>query len=322
MTEEPIPVGVVGAGNMGSNHVRVYDELPEANLVEVVEPDPDRATDIREQYDVQVLDHPDELDRADAVTVSVPNEFHRETAETCLRAGLDVLVEKPLATTVEDAQAIADLADEMDAILQVGHIERFNPAVQTLQELLADQQVIAIEAHRLGPFNEHLSEESVILDLMIHDLDVIDSIVSSPIQQLHALGLKSRSQMIDHAVAQLQFGDGILATTTASHVTNGKVRTLDVITRDAYITLDYQEQTIVIQRQGTEETTTLLDQSGYRTETVTESPYIKTREPLKIEIEHFVDAVRDRKTAKVSGKEGVAAVDLANRIVSDIRSST
>jgi predicted dehydrogenase len=319
MTQKPIPVGIVGAGNMGSNHVRVYDELPEANLVEVVEPDPDRAANIREEYDVQILEHPDELERAEAVTIAVPNNFHRETAETCLRSGLDILVEKPLAMTVEDAQAIVDIANEEDAVLQVGHIERFNPAVQTLRELLDNQEVISFEAHRLGPFNDHLSEESVILDLMIHDLDVINSLVDSSIDRLNALGSTPRSSKIDYAVTQFKFENGVIGATTASHVTNGKVRTLDVTTKEAYLMLDYQEQSIVIQRRGTEQTTTMLNQSGYRTETITEVPYLPNREPLKNEIENFLDCVQNRKTPPVSGADGVSAVELANKVAGQLR---
>ncbi|WP_436911316.1 Gfo/Idh/MocA family oxidoreductase [Halosimplex marinum] len=321
MTQKPIPVAVVGAGNMGSNHVRVYDELPGARLTEVVEPDPERAREIREEYDVEILDDPEAIERAEAATVSVPNDHHCAVAETCLRNGLDVLVEKPLATTVADAEAIVSVAEEEDAVLQVGHIERFNPAVETLAELLDQQRVIAFEAHRLGPFNEHLSKESVIFDLMIHDLDVIESLVDAPVEHIDALGSTARSEKVDHAVAQFEFENGVVGTTTASHVTNGKVRSLDVTTEEAYIKLNYQEQDIVVQRRGTEQTTTLLDQSGYRTERITENPYIRNREPLKNELEHFLDAVRERRTPAVSGEDGVRAVKLATEVVNRIKST-
>jgi len=320
MTGDPLPVSVVGAGNMGANHVRVYDELAAAELVEVVEPDPERAEEVAAEYDVPVHDEVAEISEAVAATVSVPNEHHREVAEQCLAAGLDVLVEKPLATTVDDAAVIVETALEEDAILQVGHIERFNPAVHTLRELLTDQEIISLEAHRLGPFNEHLSEESVVFDLMIHDIDVITSLVDAPLRRLNALGSQSHSEKIDHAIAQFDFEDGVVGSTTASHVTNGKVRTLDVTTRDAYVTLNYQEQDIVIQRQGTEQTTKLLDHSGYRTEAVTESPYIRTREPLKNQLEHFVECVTERQTPLVSGEDGVRAVELMSAVVDAILS--
>lgn len=318
MTGDSIPVAVVGAGNMGSNHARVYDELPGAALTEVVEPDPERAALIREQYDADILDCPDDITRAEAVTVSVPNEQHRDVAEQALRDGRDVLVEKPLATTIEDARDIVRIANEEDAVLQVGHIERFNPAVTTLRELLEQQSLISIQAQRLGPFNEHLSNENVIFDLMIHDLDVLDSLVCADINILNALGATPRSAEVDHAVAQFKFDNGVVGTTTASHVTNGKIRTLEVTTAEAYITLDYQEQQIVVQRRGTEQTTTLIDKSGYRTETITESPYIRNREPLKIELEHFLNRVRDRAEPMVSGTDGIRAIELATEVSDQI----
>jgi predicted dehydrogenase len=321
MSEEPLSVAVVGAGNMGANHVRVYDELPETDLVEVVEPEPERAEEIRRQYDVRVLDDPSGISEAEAATVAVPNDYHRTVAESCLRQGLDILVEKPLAMSVEDAAAIVDAAEEHGAILQVGHIERFNPAVEMLDELLNNLEPIAFEAHRLGPFNEHLNDESVVFDLMVHDLDIIDSLVGGEIETLNALGASHRSTALDHALAQFKFDNGILGGVTASHVTHGKVRTLQVTTRESYISLDYQEQQIRIQRRGQEEATTLLGHSGYRTETVTETPYVQIREPLKNELEHFVDCVQTRSTPRVDGEAGINAIELATEALNLIRGS-
>ena len=317
--QNPIPVAVVGVGNMGSNHVRVYDELPESDLVEVVEPDPDRASSIRDSYDVTVHEKIEDLSEATAVTVAVPNQHHRAVAETCLEAGLNVLVEKPLALTVEDATAIVETAREHDAILQVGHIERFNPAVQMLREILQYRDIIALESHRMGPFNEHLSEETVIFDLMIHDLDIISSLVDSSCESISAYGADPKSRTVDHAVAQMQFENGVLGTLTASHVTHGKVRNLSVVTDESYITVDYQKQDITIQQTGQEGTTSLLDKSGYRRETVTESPYVQTREPLKIELEHFLDCVRTNSTPQVDGEIGIEAVRLARTVANGIR---
>lgn len=311
MSPDPIPVGVVGAGNMGANHVRVYNELPGSEIVEVVETDTENAAAIRDQYDVDILSDVSEIERAEAVTVAVPNRLHREVAIECIEAGLGVLVEKPLALTVDDAQAIVDAAEDHDAILQVGHIERFNPAVQTLKEILENQEIIAIEAHRLGPFNEQLSQESVIFDLMIHDLDIIDSLVSESIEDMVCYGSKARSSETDHAICVLKYSDNTIGTATASHVTHGKIRELHIITIDSFIQMNYQEQDITVQRRGTEETTTFLSRSGYRTETITESPFIQTKEPLSIELEHFVFSIREGVTPLVDGKTGLKAVRLA-----------
>lgn len=319
MDRDQIPVAVVGAGNMGWNHIRVYDEHPQADLVEVVEPDSRRAREIRDTFDVSVLESPDAIRTAEAASVTVPNEQHRTVAERCIEMGLDILVEKPLAPTVRDASAIVDVATDHDAILLIGHIERFNPAIEALEEILKTEEVISMDAHRLGPFNKHLTQESVVLDLMIHDLDVINGLLHSEHSYLDALGTVSRSKEIDHATAHMEFDDGTIATATASHVTHGKVRTLDVTTRDAFIRLNYQEQDLIIQHHGVEEMTQVRAKSGYRTETVTETPYLKTGEPLKNEIRHFLHCVEERTTPRVSGRDGVDAVRLASEVIQRIR---
>lgn len=316
---ETVPVAVVGTGNMGSNHVRVYDQLQNAELVEIVEPDAERAAEIADEYDVTVHESVGEVSRAVGASVSVPNEYHRSVAEQLLENGLDLLVEKPLATSAEDAEAIVATAREQDAILQVGHIERFNPAVETLRDILAEEELIAVEAHRLGPFNEQLSGESVIFDLMIHDIDVIDSIVPGELGHLDAVGTRSRSEEVDHAVATMKYDDGILGSAVASHVTHGKIRRLDVTTRDAFMTLDYQAQKITIQRRGIEQTTEFANKRGYRAETVTERPYIRTREPLKNELEHFLARVQDRCQPRVDGEDGIDAVRRAEIVVDGIK---
>lgn len=318
MSTDPVPVAVVGAGNMGINHVRVYDELPESNLVEVVEPDPEQAAAVRKEYDVAVLDAVSDIERARAASVAVPNRYHRSTALDLIEHGLDILVEKPLAVNFEDAEAIVEAAKEQGVILQVGHIERFNPAVQALESILSDQKVIELEAHRLGPFNEHLTGESVVFDLMIHDLDVIRSLLGTQVTSLNAIGTQTKSEGLDHAVAYLTFEGGVLGTMKSSHVTHSKIRTLTATTKDAYIELDYQRQDITINRRGSEETTLLRGKPGYRTETIQETPFVQTREPLKNELESFLEAVKSRTTPLVDGNEGLEAVRLALDVMNTI----
>ena len=317
---DPVPVAVVGAGNMGSNHIRVYNELPEADLVEVVEQDPKRAREVADQYNVRVVDEVAKLEVAQAATIAVPNRLHRTVAVACIEAGLDVLVEKPLAMSVTDAQAISDAAEAAGAILQVGHIERFNPAIDVLADILENKEIIALEAHRLGPFNDHLTAESVVFDLMIHDIDVIQSLVDSPVRHVDAVGTQSRSSEINHAIAHLKFDNSVLGTATSSHVTHKKVRSLAVTTRNVYIQLDYQQQQITVSRRESEQTTMLQAAAGYRTETIEETPFIRTREPLKNELEHFLDCVRSRSRPLVDAADGIATVELATNIVDAIRS--
>jgi predicted dehydrogenase len=312
---EPVPVAVVGAGNMGMNHVRVYDELPAAELVGVVEPDPDQSQAIIDEYHVPVVDKIADLDGARAATVAVPNQFHREVAGMCIDNEIDILVEKPLATTVEEAEAIVNAAEEAGVVLQVGHIERFNPAVEVLDEILNNEEIIALETHRLGPFNEHLSDESVVFDLMIHDIDIIECIVDSQVKHVDAIGLNSRSKKVDHSTANLKFENGTIATTTASQVTQKRVRTLTVTTQNAYIELDYQDQHIVVHRRGLGQQTTVEGRTGYRTESISETPFVQTREPLKNELEHFLNRVQDRDIPRVSGKDGIKSVERAIEII-------
>jgi predicted dehydrogenase len=320
--QNSVPVAVVGAGNMGANHIRVYDELPDAELVGVVEPDPDQAREIADQYRVPVVDRVADLEGARAVTVAVPNRLHREVAETCINEGMDVLVEKPLATTIEEAEAIVEVAAEAGAVLQVGHIERFNLAVEVLDEILKNEEIIALEAHRLGPFHEHLSDESVIFDLMIHDIDIIDSIVDSQVTYTNAVGANSRAEKLDHVTANMMFENGVVGTATASQVTHGKVRNLTVTTQNAYIKLDYQDQNIVIHRRGVGQQMSVEGRTGYRTETVSETPFVPTREPLKNEIEHFLNRVHDREVPRVSGIDGVQAVERAVEIVQQTQNNS
>ena len=318
--DDPVPIAVVGAGNMGSNHVRVLQELPDARLVEVVEPNPDRADGLPLGDDVAVRASPSDLREAVAATVAVPTDAHRSVTETCIEAGLDVLVEKPLASTVDDATALVSLAERHDAVLQVGHIERFNPAVEALGRFLADREIVAIEAHRLGPFNDHLGDRNVVFDLMIHDLDVAESLVDGRVASVEAAGSIRQSSSLDYATATLTFSDGVVADLTASHVTHAKVRDLAVTTDDAYVTLDYQRQEVVVQRVGSEQTTPLFDGSGYRTERITETPYIQSREPLKNELEAFVDCVRRGDEPRVDGSDGLRAVQRASEVDARIRS--
>lgn len=311
---DSVPVAVVGAGNMGMNHIRVYDELMKAKLVGVVEPDPDRAQEIAVEYGVSVVDQVADLEEARAASIAVPNHLHREVAEACIDDGMDVLVEKPLATRIDEAEAIVDAAEREGVVLQVGHIERFNPAVEVLGEILNNEEIIALEAHRLGPFNEHLSDESAVFDLMIHDIDVIESIVDSRVDHVDAVGGNSRSSKTDHSIVNIKFENGTIATATASQVTQKRVRKLTVTTQNAYIELDYQDQNIIVHRRGFGKQTTVEGRTGYRTESISETPFVRTREPLKNELEHFISRVQDRGTPRVSGRDGVKSVERATEI--------
>jgi len=306
---------------MGSHHIRVYQELQCAELVEVVEPNLERAKEVREEHDIPVRSGVEEITEARAASIAVPNAYHRNVAETAIEMGLDVLVEKPLAETPAQARSIIDTAKEHDAVLQVGHIERFNPAVKTLEQILEDRDLVEVEAHRLGPFHEHLADENVVFDLMIHDIDILRHLVPGEIVECQVLGSSVNSSNVDHATVQLEFDNGTIGHLTASHVTSAKIRTLDVVTDGPYINLDYQQQDVTIQRTGMRQTTRLSETTGFKTETITETPYVGTREPLKNELEHFVNCSKISGTPDVDGKDGLEAVRLATAISEALQES-
>jgi predicted dehydrogenase len=306
---------------MGSNHIRVYNELPGAELVEVVEKDSKIAEEVANRYDVKILDEVTDISEAVAATIAVPNDLHKPVSLACIKKNMDILVEKPLAQNVDDAVEITEAAKKNGVLLQVGHIERFNPAVRTLRKVLEDKDVIAVEAHRLGPFNEQLSRESVVFDLMIHDLDVINCLVDSDIEVMNSIGSKTKSNELDHVISQFTFENGVIGSTTASHVTHGKIRTLNVTTSDAYVQMDYQKQDITVQTRGTEQTTQLSEMRGYRAESVQETPFVSRSEPLKNELEHFLSSVTTRETPEVDGRAGTEAVRLATRIINGVQES-
>jgi predicted dehydrogenase len=270
-------------------------------------------------HEVPVLDTPEEIERAHAASVAVPSALHHEVTTRCLNMELDVLIEKPLAPTIDESRALVDAARGADAVLQVGHVERFNPAIQTLADLLLKQELVAVETHRLGPFSEHLVDEDVVFDLMIHDIDIVEYLVDGALDRTTAVGSSVHSEEVDHVLAQMAFDDDVVAAMTASHVTHNKVRTLNVTTNEAYIKLDYQSQDVQIFRAWTQDVAPLLETGGYRTEVVRESPYVSTREPLKNELEHFAECVRTRETPEVSGEDGLRAVRRAREILDLVR---
>ncbi|MFC7164565.1 Gfo/Idh/MocA family protein [Halospeciosus flavus] len=310
MSDRPLSVGVVGVGSMGRNHARVYGSLPGADLVGVTDEATDRAREVASEYGTEVHSLSALLDRADAVSVAVPTPAHADVVRRCIDAGVDVLVEKPF---VADAEVGADLlaaADERNVTVQVGHVERFNPAIDALFDLLDGERPLAVEAHRLGPPLDRDVGDGVVLDLMIHDIDVVLALADAPLASVSASGTADGG----YATAQLAFEDGLVATLTASRVTQRKVRTLDVTTRDRLFEVDYTDQTLQAHRHSRPEYESSDGDVHYRHESVTERPLIASDEPLKRELSSFVDTVEEAGDPRVSGQDALRAVQLAQRI--------
>jgi len=302
-TDEQLRAGVVGVGSMGENHARVYAELPSVDLVGITDHDDDIADRVAAAYDTEAVSLDTLLERCDVVTVAVPTHAHYETVSTCLEAGVHVLVEKPIAETVQQARELAEQAHDAGLVLQVGHIERFNPAVQTVAELIDDLDVISVAAERLGPPVDRVAPGNVIYDLMVHDVDVVGAILDERPHSVAAMGTDDGQ----YATATIEYDD-VVATVTASRVTQKKVRRLTVTARECLVEVDYLEQSVLIHRDSYPEYLADDGQSRYRHESVVERPRVDTGEPLRNELESFVEAARTGSDPEVTAEDGVEAL--------------
>ncbi|MEM6911127.1 MAG: Gfo/Idh/MocA family oxidoreductase [Verrucomicrobiota bacterium] len=311
MTTSPPPLArlaVVGVGSIGQNHARVVAELENAELSGIYDADPDRAREIANAFGARTFSSLDEVMAAsDGVSVAVPTAYHREVGETLLRAGKHVLVEKPIANSLEEARALVDLANEKRLTLQVGHIERFNPVLQELEAHLDHPRFI--EAHRLSPFPKRSLDIGVVLDLMIHDLEIILHLVRSKVASIDAVGVPVLTKREDIANARLRFENGCVANITASRISPEKLRKIRVFQENAYLSLDYQEQTgHIFRREGLEISR--------------EEVAVEKDEPLKRELRSFAESVATGTQPKVSGHQGMAALELALEVTRLIEAQT
>ena len=294
---QPVRAGVVGTGHMGQYHVLVYAELPGVELVGVADIDGDRARAIAGRYETQAFsDHRDLIGRVDVASVSVPTEQHFHVARDLLEAGVSVLVEKPMTPTLEEARELFAVANRSGAILHVGHVERFNGAVEELKRIVTAP--ILIESRRLGPFIPRVQKDTVVMDLMIHDIDIVLGLVDSPAVRLAAQGGSVHTEVADVAAVQIRFASGAVATITASRATEEKIRTLSITQPDAYIVLDYTEQDIHIYKRAAQEYTMARGSIRYRRASFVEHLKVHRDNPLKLEIQHLIGATRRRRAGE------------------------
>ncbi|MAS91641.1 MAG: oxidoreductase [Verrucomicrobiales bacterium] len=295
-----LKVGVVGVGAIGRNHARIYSELESANLECIYDANAEQAKSIADEFGTDVATTLEEfVERVDAASVSTPTVTHREIGTLLLNAGKHVLVEKPISDSVDDAKAMIDLAQEKGLVLQVGHIERFNPVMSRLEEQLDAPKFI--ECHRLSPFPKRSLDIGVVLDLMIHDLEIVLHLVNSPLQSVDAVGVPVLTRREDIANARLRFENGCVANITASRISPEKMRKIRVFQSDAYLSLDYQDQSGWIYRKD-----------GF--EITREEVEVERDEPLKCELAAFVECSSRGEQPKVSGQQGADALDVALQI--------
>jgi predicted dehydrogenase len=283
--------GVVGAGHMGQYHLLAYAELWDIELAGVVDSDRERAAQVAAYYDTRALvDHRDLIGTVDLASVAVPTEQHFKVAADLLEAGVGVLVEKPITPTLEEGRELFAIARRTGAVLHVGHVERFNGAVQELKKIV--ERPILIESRRLGPFTPRVQKDSVVMDLMIHDLDIVLGLVDSAPRRLTAMGSSVLSAVTDIANVQIGFESGTIALITASRATEEKIRTLAITQPDSYVVLDYAEQDIRIHRRAAQEYTLNRESIRYRRASFVEHVQVHKDNPLKLEILNLVRAVR------------------------------
>ncbi|MCF4113621.1 Gfo/Idh/MocA family oxidoreductase [Dethiosulfovibrio acidaminovorans] len=304
-------MGVVGVGHLGQHHARIYTEILGAQLVGVMDENSERASSIGQHLGVPYYDDIDEfLDsaRPDGISVVVPTVNHFEVARKALLRGVNVLIEKPVTTTVEEAEQLLTMAAEKDLVLQVGHIERFNSAIQYVSKI--SHEPMFLQSRRLGPFSSRISDVGVVLDLMIHDIDIVLSLVNSSIENISATGRKIRSDYEDIASAQLSFENGSMAHILVSRVSERRLRQMEIMEPERYLSINYETQDVSIHR--------CVNQSGTGLVEVIEHPIFPKSEPLKLELQHFVSCVRDGKQPLVGISDGKRALEIAVEVLKQI----
>ena len=307
--DEKISVGVVGVGYLGKFHAEKYAASEKAKLVAVVDVDEVKAREIADKYHTEALyDYRQLFGRVQCVSVAVPTRLHRDIAQEFLEQGIDVLVEKPLASNLAEGRDLVETAQVENAILQVGHLERYNPAIRKLESIIKEPKFV--ECHRLAPFVERGTDVDVVLDLMIHDIDVIASLVRSPVQQVEAVGVPVLTDKPDIANARIKFANGCIANVTSSRVSIKRERKIRFFQPDAYISIDYDQRRAQIFYKPPPGAT-WLDIRG-------ESIDIKDGDALADEIDSFLDCVRSRSLPLVGGAEGLRALEIASMISSQL----
>jgi predicted dehydrogenase len=304
---DKVRVGVVGVGALGRHHARVYASLPDAALVGVVDTHPGRAEEVAGPLGTKVFPkYTDLIGKVDAVSIATPTILHAEIGAQLLKEGIHVLVEKPIAHTLEDADRLIQAARENNRVLQIGHLERFNPAVVQLREIVRKPRFF--EAHRMGMFSPRSLDIDVVLDLMIHDLDIISLLVPSPVAEVSAVGIAVLTNRIDIANARLHFEDGCVANITASRVSMEKIRKLRLFQKREYISLDYTRQDVAI--------------FGLNHKTGSVMPEIVSRkltpekkEPLQQELSAFLSSTRGQCPVECGGEDGRKALALALQVL-------
>ena len=312
---DKVRVGVIGVGHLGQHHARIYNELNDVELVGVVDIIPKVAKKIAKANKTKAYtNYVDLLGKIDAVSIAVPTKYHYDIAKIFLENKIHSLVEKPITSTVEQAQELVNIARSNNTILQVGHIERFNAAVMKMKTLITEPKFI--ESHRLGSYDPRVKDIGVVLDNMIHDLDIILQLVNSKIKSIEAVGVAVFSEWEDLANARIKFANGCIANITASRIYPEKMRKIRIFQPDAYISLNYINQEMEVYRK---KPLKKRRKDGISIAIERRKIRVKKEEPLKLELAHFVDCVKKGTEPMVTGEHARDALELALEITDLVR---
>jgi predicted dehydrogenase len=315
-----VRIAVAGAGAFGRNHVRVLKELPDAELVAVVETDSERLAEVCGQFGCEgCADIRDVIGRVDAAVVAVPTSLHAQVGCALLESGVDVMVEKPIAHDLASARALMDAADRHGRILQVGHLERFNPAVQAVAGVVT--LPLFFEIHRMSMFTPRSLDVDVVLDLMIHDIDILLSLTGALPFEIRAAGIRILSEKVDIANVRLAFENGCIANLTASRVSTEKVRKLRIFQPEQYISLDYARQEVarfLVSADVREDSIRMSVPGAVEKSIAFDTLAFEKQEPLRLELMSFVDCVRARRKPLVSAHEATRALEVCLNILDKI----
>ncbi|MBI4203257.1 MAG: Gfo/Idh/MocA family oxidoreductase [Chloroflexi bacterium] len=300
---------------MGQQHARILASLPGVRLVGVADASEGLAASIATQYGAEhYQDYHKLLGKVEAVTVAAPTALHHAIGLECISRGLHVMMEKPVAATSAQARELAQAAAGRGVVMQVGHIERFNPTFGEMANVLAKERLLALEVRRLSPYVERAADTSAVLDLMVHDLDLALKLVNSAVIHVGATGVQAKVSNLDHASAQLLFANGVMVNLTASKISQQKVREITAICRDGVVQGDLLARTVVVHRDATSDYRADREQVLYRQQGIVEQVYVPMVEPLYAELRHFVDCVRLGQTPLVTAEDGIRVMELVEAI--------
>lgn len=333
MESKRTKVAVIGVGHLGKEHARVYSQLPNVELVGVVDTDRERGEQVAQRLDVQFFPSAEEVaDKVSAVSVAVPTSAHYSVASYFLKRRIPVMLEKPMGLSLEEAEELVELSSTNRVVLQVGHVERFNPALQAVESYPMTPRFI--ECHRLSAFNFRTRDIGVVLDLMIHDIDIILHLARSPVKKVEAVGTCIISNKEDIANARISFKNGCVANLTASRVSFRPMRKIRIFSENTYISLDYEKQEAIIYKKSPKLTLdyvnpeklgikSLTDLKSFDFGDLLEIKHITMnhQEPLKKELESFIECVRENKRPAVSGEEGLRALRVATEVLKDMETN-